>query len=43
MDAWGILILVVGLILVVLGITGKAGDVLNGARTKAGAPTKVYS
>lgn len=42
-DSWGVLILLVGVTLVILGITGKAGDVLNGARTKAGAPTKSYS
>lgn len=43
MDAWGVLIALVGVVLVILGITGKAGSVLNGARTKAGAPTKIYS
>lgn len=43
MDAWGILILLVGVVLLLLGVTGKADSVLNGARTKAGAPTKSYS
>lgn len=42
-DAWGVLILLVGIVLVLIGITGRAGDVLNGARTKSGNPTKSYS
>jgi hypothetical protein len=42
-DAWGVAIALIGVFLVILGITGKGGDVLNGARTKAGAPTKSYS
>jgi hypothetical protein len=42
-NAWGILIVLTGALLILLGITGKAGDVLNGARTKTGNPTKSYS
>jgi len=41
-DAWGILILAVGVVLVLLGITGRADNVLNGARVKSGNPKKVY-
>lgn len=40
MDAWGILILLAGVGLIMLGITGKAENVLNGARVKSGSPTK---
>lgn len=43
MNAWGLMILAVGVLLILLGITGRAGDVLNGARTKSGNPTKAYS
>jgi len=42
MNAWGLFILGAGVLFVLLGITGKAGTVLNGARTKSGAPTKAY-
>jgi hypothetical protein len=41
-NAWGVFILLAGVLLVMLGITGKAGTVLNGARTKSGSPTKAY-
>ena len=43
MDAWGVLIFLAGLALVLLGITGKADAVLNGARVKSGNPAKSYS
>lgn len=42
MNAWGIFILLAGGLLILLGITGKADQVLNGARTKSGAPVKKY-
>lgn len=42
MNAWGLLILGAGLLLLMLGITGKAGSVLNGARVKSGSPAKSY-
>lgn len=43
MNSWGILILAAGALLVLLGITGRAGVVLNGARAKSGNPEKTYS
>ena len=43
MNAWGVLILLAGVLFVFLGITGKADNVLNGARTKSGNPAKSYS
>jgi hypothetical protein len=42
-NAWGLAILAAGILFVLLGVTGKADGVLNGARTKSGAPTKNYS
>jgi hypothetical protein len=41
-NAWGLLIVIVGGVLVLLGITGKADSVLNGARVKSGNPKKAY-
>lgn len=43
MDAWGVLILLAGIVLLLLGITGKADAVLNGARVKSGNAAKSYS
>jgi hypothetical protein len=43
LNAWGLLILAAGALLVLLGITGKADNVLNGARLKSGNPTKSYA
>ena len=40
MNAWGILILLAGVLLLMLGITGKAETVLNGARVRSGNPAK---
>lgn len=40
MNAWGLLILAAGAILVLLGITGQGENVLNGARVKSGNPKK---
>jgi hypothetical protein len=42
-NAWGIFILLAGVLLVLLGLTGQADTVLNGARTKSGNVTKSYS
>jgi hypothetical protein len=42
-NAWGILILLAGALLILLGITGRADDVLNGVRAKSGNPTKSYA
>lgn len=42
MNPWGLFVLGFGLLFVFLGITGKAGSVLNGARTKSGNPVKTY-
>jgi hypothetical protein len=42
-NAWGLLILAAGALLVLLGVTGKADNVLNGARKKSGNPIKSYS
>jgi hypothetical protein len=41
-NSWGLFILGAGLLIVMLGITGKADSVLNGARKKSGSPTKAY-
>ena len=43
MNAWGVLILLAGVLLVMLGVTGKAESVLNGARVKSGSPAKAVS
>ena len=43
MNAWGLFILAAGVLLVLLGITNKAEDVLNGARVKSGNPAKAAS
>lgn len=42
MNSWGLFILGAGALLVLLGITGKADNVLNGARKKSGNPAKSY-
>jgi hypothetical protein len=42
-DAWGVLILLAGVVILLLGITGKAETVLNGARVKSGNPAKSTS
>ena len=42
MNAWGLLILLAGLFLVFMGITGRAGAALNGVRTRTGNPPKAY-
>jgi hypothetical protein len=42
-DGWGILILLAGVVFILLGVTGKAESVLNGARTKSGSPAKASS
>jgi hypothetical protein len=43
MNAWGLFIVAVGGLLLILGLTGKAGSVLNGARVKSGNPTTTKS
>lgn len=40
MNAWGIFILLAGVLFVFLGITGKAESVLNHARIQTGNPVK---
>jgi hypothetical protein len=42
-NSYGLLILAAGALLILLGVTGKAGSVLNGARLKSGNPTKSYA
>jgi hypothetical protein len=39
-DSWGLILLAAGALLILLGITGRAESVLNGARVKSGNPAK---
>jgi hypothetical protein len=42
-DSWGLILLAAGALLILLGITGRAESVLNGARVKSGNPAKATS
>lgn len=41
MNAWGLFIILVGAVILLLGITGKGGQVLNGVRVRSGNPSSV--
>lgn len=43
MDAFGVVIILVALLLILLGITNQAENVLNGVRGKTGNPMKAVA